>query len=331
MASPLVEGLFKNAGERAPDPPMVYRHHAAYVGALAGIVGRPGPLTREMAETTARQLRQRPAFQRIQRRKADGDARNEVMMCLVSSWQNLWSLARAGEDRASDNARLHSAAATVNAYYAVYMASACWLIGKGFRIDGHLKFLRSISTELVRRDLLLPPFNVSCAGVHQIDADTFTNSPDDGSWDLKVPGTSLREEHRWPMVRKLLATTRRAVLEDRFAEHRQRRKKTRLTRQEKIEIASSVHSSTAFDYLFRLRVRSNYKDIRAFLMGGDVGSHLDFVDDLRCVAESLCLQSTIVCAQLLGSDIFDEALGQFHPGALKLDFIDAQLSAVHSS
>ncbi len=278
----------------------------------------------------ASSLRRLPAFRKVQRRKTSAQEENELAHCLVSSWTNLWSLTRSSEDRSSDTARLHSATATVQMYYACYVAAATCLLAQGFRIDGHLKFLRTVSNEVVTRQLLLPPFGVSVRGSRELGSEQYKNGPSDPAWDEPTNGVSQNERDSWPMVRMLLRTTRESRLKERYAEERRKRKRRQLSQTAKHTIENNTHPTTVFDYLFRLRVRSNYKDVRGFLMGGTALDHLAFVDDLRCVSEAFCLQATVLTAARVGTGFLDRAVSEFHPAAASFSFIAAQAAAART-
>ena len=77
--------------------------------------------------------------------------------------------------------------------------------------------------------------------------------------------------------------------------------------------------TTVFDFFWRLRVRSNYRDVRTFLMAGVTDDwQEEFYNALLCVTESsLALLENLVVAYS-GPDVYRSTSGDFI-GSLRND------------
>ena len=109
--------------------------------------------------------------------------------------------------------------------------------------------------------------------------------------NLGRPDEATREAH----VAQCLDTTRRRLIEDKLEAARKTRarksgKKTaRLRSQQQVEIADSVGSTTVFDYLYRVRVKSNYEDTTMYQQRSDhTDSLLRLVLSTQNLAMILC-------------------------------------------
>ena len=62
-------------------------------------------------------------------------------------------------------------------------------------------------------------------------------------------------------------------------------------------MANSMHDTTILDYLYRVRLRSNYEDVEMFVFDENTGSTIiQFVVDTQAVVSHVCaLLEAVIC------------------------------------
>jgi len=122
-------------------------------------------------------------------------------------------------------------------------------------------------------------------------------------------------EDFYPRFAKMLDSTRTQRLERNRREWLARSGRKRMPRAEKEAAASRLHPTTVFDYLWRLRIRSNYGDVSAFLMSGvDDRSHAAFHRGLVTLASGTCLLLQSLIVAYVGPGPYETALNEFTAG-----------------
>jgi hypothetical protein len=117
--------------------------------------------------------------------------------------------------------------------------------------------------------LFPPPWDLVCIGYPTAREARFRGLPADiilgplHSWQL-----ARSEEILHTSLCMLLRTTRERTFENRKADWRRRNKKAGVPAAIAHELAEKLPPTTFFDFLWRLRVRSDYRDIDALIPGG---------------------------------------------------------------
>lgn len=197
----------------------------------------------------------------------------------------------------------------VQVYYAVHGFGLVALaaISKGGKLPGeHGEFLRETEKNLVRR-LLPDPFvarlkdGFNRCGFMDFNKDNLLGlkldcDPDDWPCHLELPN----RETRIPHIARCLSMTRERELKEKFKRkrgkiNRKRAKKGKrgknLSRMEKVTIAIAPDTghTTVFDYLYRIRLQSNYQNPRMFDLGSEHKDIvIDFVKNNQKMASRLC-------------------------------------------
>lgn len=132
--------------------------------------------------------------------------------------------------------------------------------------------------------------------------------------NLGRPSEATRDAH----VAQCLDTTRRRLIEDKLeaarkTQARKSGKKTaRLSRPKQVAIADSVGPTTVFDYLYRVRVKSNYEDTTMYQQGSDHADTLiKLVLSIQDLAKTLCALIANAIIQSLDSSFRNEVKDQF--------------------
>ena len=132
--------------------------------------------------------------------------------------------------------------------------------------------------------------------------------------NLGRPDEATREAH----VAQCLDTTRRRLIEDKLEAARETRtrksgrKTACLSRQRQIVVADSVGSTTVFDYLYRVRVKSNYGDTTMYQKGYDHAEALiELVKRTQELAQIVCALLANAVRQSLDKPSWDEVADEF--------------------
>jgi hypothetical protein len=110
----------------------------------------------------------------------------------------------------------------------------------------------------------------------------------------------------------MLGTTRAKRLDRHFDEWKRQSGRKQIRAAEKRNVESRVWTTTLFDFLFRLRVRANYREVASFLtwaVGEDWQS--DFLQSLVRVTDLTTLLLDSLVVQQVGPDVYGSALDQF--------------------
>jgi hypothetical protein len=118
-----------------------------------------------------------------------------------------------------------------------------------------------------------PLWNVCCDAEPTPKGARYPNLPTGASVDPINPLTTPAPQDFWNWYGMLLRTTRQRQFDKKLKESgKQFRTKTGKTRKRfmahhKAQVVGGLRPTTIFDFLYRLRVRSNYEDADAFILG----------------------------------------------------------------
>lgn len=291
----------------------VHRNYLSSMELFVGVLYGQGEKQTQGLVEAQRRL---PAFGRIQRHQPSSVDMAEVRRLLAISWASEIQL-RLADLGGETFLRYANAWTPVQAYYAVYMSIHAYLVttGMGGLVDDHTSTLRTVASHVV--DRLLPhPFESTCTGCTLLDERQLNGIPDGANVDAhfeNLANPSITDFY--PRFAKMLETTRNNRLERGRKEWISRSSRKNMPRQEKLAMATRLHPTSVFDYLWRLRIRANYGDVSAFLMSGvDDRSHGAFHSGLVTLSGSLCLFLQSLIAQRIGPRAYTDALDDFVAG-----------------
>ncbi|MBN1458255.1 MAG: hypothetical protein JXA57_01880 [Armatimonadetes bacterium] len=256
-----------------------------------------------------RQLR---GFQRIQGRSMG--INDDVRRFLNLSWASETQLALG--DWAAEVFVLPYTNAWVplHSYYAVYGSSQAWFAANGQPpTTDHTSALRTLATMVCERRLLPAPWCVACHGCPSLKKMFFSGLPDgvDTSSRVNVLANPTVEDF-WPLLMVLLGTTRDRQIDLRCREWKRREGKTRMPAAAKQRESESLVPTTIFDFLWRMRIRSNYREVESFmsLFVGD-SSHADFYAGFRTLVDSTCLLLESLMIRRIGPSLYQTCAEDF--------------------
>jgi hypothetical protein len=257
---------------------------------------------------TQRTLR---GYERIQRHRPRKT--KDIRRFLAIEWASETQL-RLALDTEMSLLRYSNAWAPIHSYYAVYMGLQAWFASLNFDglVDDHAASLRTASRQISARSLVPLPWSVTCSGTPHIGEASFSNLPE-GATPGKVELLSNPSlETFWPRYCKMLETTRTRRLDISFDEWKRRNNRKNIKAAEKRDVAAQVMPTTIFDFLFRLRVRSNYRDVETFLMSAvDDSWQMDFLHSLVRVTSLTCLLLDALLVRQVGPAVYVGALHDF--------------------
>ncbi|MCH8052338.1 MAG: hypothetical protein IIC86_10020 [Chloroflexi bacterium] len=161
----------------------------------------------------------------------------------------------------------------VQSYYAVFTALLAWQVASGSEATSHTAVLNAIGNEMRSRKWLPPPWTAVCLGCPQVDDYVFESVPNVADRTISNFEAPSDVESSWSLVAKCLGTTREDIIDDAITEWKKHNKNKKgqprkaLYRHEKADIAEKEAPTTLFDFLYRMRIRSNYRDTDAFALG----------------------------------------------------------------
>jgi hypothetical protein len=289
----------------------VHRYYLASLSLLLSVMYGTGAQQSERLLLAQRHL---PAYQRIQRREVPNE--RELRRLLGIAWASELQL-RLASIGGEAFLRYSNAWTPVQAYYAVYMSIHAWLATLGMgKIDDHTATLRTAVRHLVDAKLLPHPWDVTCTGAPDLDERVIHGVPAGANVDQHIELLATPSlVDAYPRLAKMLETTRGNRLERNAREWKARNGRKAMRKPEKRSLAEGLHATTLFDYLWRLRIRSNYGDVSAFLMSGvEDRSHVSFHAGLVSLAGSTCLLLQSLLVARVGQRVFASALDEFLEG-----------------
>lgn len=256
-------------------------------------------------------LRRQVGFSRIQH--CAPRSSSEWRSALSLSWTGLVQLELASWSQVNFNLPYTNAWAPVHAYYAVSGAARAWLMAQGQSTTSHAGLLKAIGSEVQSRRLYPSPWNVACNGCCHVGTHCFDSCPP--GFAPADPGVLLQSPDTatfWPRYLKMLETTRKNVLDQRYKEWKRQRGRKRMVAADKESVARTVPPTTLFDFLWRLRVRSNYHGVEPFLMSGVSDSwHRDFHESIRLIAHLTSLMLDCWLSKRVGREEYGSAVDGF--------------------
>ncbi|MDA8077689.1 MAG: hypothetical protein M0Z79_02010 [Nitrospiraceae bacterium] len=206
----------------------------------------------------------------------------------------------------------------VQAYYAVHGVGLAAMLALGQTLPKAHESFKAAFADLALR-YLPPPFNAGCKGGPTVVQFVFEN--------LTTTGDQVRQQSNLVNPKyadidcclgKCLATTREKLLEELFKKARrdrvtQGRKRRNLTSQEKNDKAGKLHFVTAIDFLYRMRIRSNYEepDIHLFASDQQADEAVRHYGELLLLTKALVTSLSIIIRQKIGSTVMTELEGKF--------------------
>lgn len=280
---------------------------------------------------------------------------------LVNAWGTEMLLALGGQLATEEELlRLMNNWAVVQTYYVGYHAVQALLAARGqVRPESHPKTQAQFAALWADRPMHLPPWTLGAC------YQGWKNAPSPQGIDDSIsPWSACSPTSCWNLAAKVLRTTREDTVSERISAARDRARTARrkawheeeqqrlargrkprnepswprpqLPAAEKRHVDSKVRSYTLLDYLYRLRIKTNYEDAGMFIDGPtDSITSLQVHRDLTAIASCTLLVHELHVAATVGKQRFlqwaDAWLGPHGRGqqlglALRRELIDRSFS-----
>jgi hypothetical protein len=172
-----------------------------------------------------------------------------------------------------------------DAYYAVYHGAQAFKTANAAPLmRDHAKLLHSLGNDADTRRLFPPPWSVTCRGFPKDDCAEYRGLPQGLLPAVCQNFVRPTEETAWPSLCLLLRTTRERELTKAKDDWKRKEKKQRASGVRAAKLAEALAPTSLFDFFWRLRVRTDYRDVDAFLLGVASASQAElFLDSLMTV------------------------------------------------
>jgi hypothetical protein len=206
----------------------------------------------------------------------------------------------------------------VQAYYAIHGAGLAAMISLGQNEPKDHRAFRASFADF-SSNYLPPPFNSRC-----------TSGPTTQNFIFKCLETTPQEVIAYNSLSnprysdnldcalgKCLSTTRNKFLEEQFDKARhtgtaKKRKRRNLSTQEKNDISIRLHSTSLVDFLYRMRVRSNYDDPDIYIYAhSQVDDALRHYNDLVFLTAAIFTSLSAIIMKKLGKSTFERIESQY--------------------
>jgi hypothetical protein len=225
--------------------------------------------------------------------------------------------------------RLSNNWSCIQVYYIFYHCTQALHVAKGHpRPENHPRTQNIFNDYWAGRSVILPPWSLAYGRSGTI------NTPPGIAPEVTIHQWTVCEgTNIWSLACKALMTTRREALEEKYREKREsmrrqnrqawrqeendrlaRGRKARkqpdfrlpkLTSSEKERINESLRSYTFMDYLYRLRLKTNYEDSNMFSDGPENNNSSRYIRDALCrISNGTLFLHELAIRNLVGRDSF---------------------------
>lgn len=258
----------------------------------------------------------KPAFSKIQTNKnADLD---KIKKLLFNSWHTeiVFSIPRKVND---DLVKYSNHWAPIQTYYSIFLSLRAFFESMGIDCPNtHTNTLQQISECIIKRDLFPSPWNGYCSGLPELKNLSYGNFKAENR-NISNLSTPSKEDF-WSWYALWLKTTRDRKFESRKEEvlrgkvfrRADNKPRKNLSLECKKKVDQGLHSTTFFDGLYRLRIRSNYEDADAFILGTmSQKEAVSFHDSLVTILQSTLFVIEKYIARYLSNQKFSDILNDF--------------------
>lgn len=309
------------------DPTEAFRTHANYLRALARLACDSPYSSRGEAYSSI--VQRVLALNILPVTRISGVDIQQVRTSLENAWGTELLLALGAHvARDEEIIRLSNNWNVVQAYYVFYHVTQAIVVCQGYaRPTTHPKTQQLYFQTFPRRNQILAPWTLGFGNNGPV------NIPEELTINHRLHSwTTCTDETAWSLACKAFRTTREEMIPDRMrkrrVDKRNRRKKEwaeeekerlrvgraprqlpsfrlpLLTESEKRNVCSKLRPFTLMDYLYRLRIRSNYKDSAMFTDGPEeVGQSEQLREDLLLLSGSVALLAELFISSLIGRNV----------------------------
>lgn len=208
--------------------------------------------------------------------------------------------------------------APVQSYYSIYLALRALIVAKGISARGdHSTTLQVVVSNFISTEKLFPaPWNI----IFNID-DSYINLPNNINPSNINP---LENPHNFKDDKQkltdsfclFLKTTHSRLVDEKCDEWKvknptKKGPRRRLPRGFREAESKKHRAISIFDCYYRLRIRSNYKDVDIFILGSSTPETTYYFDAIRKITDKTLFLIENYLFRYLGKKIFDEIINDY--------------------
>lgn len=282
-----------------------FRTHSNYLRAINSLILGPNSTSAgTLYENVGRQITSSGLITENLRNNFDKD---QARTCLQSAWGTEALLLMTGSVfREEETIRLSNNWSAIQTYYVMYHCAQALHVAQGhLRPESHPKTQNAFHSQWAGRTGVLHPWTFGYG------AGGLVNLPPESDVDHNIHSWSICEGHNiWSLYAKALMTTRREEILEKTRATRERKKLAlrrswekeeahrrdegkkerkpptfplpQLTSDDKRQIDEAIRPFTLIDYIYRLRIKTNYEDSNMFTDGPEDGHQSALVRSAFC-------------------------------------------------
>jgi hypothetical protein len=322
-----------------------FRSHANWLRAFATLAGfRTYPIV-QLRKATENQREVVLASQTLTDAPVGKPNVVGVKRSLANAWGTELLLTLSGEYATEDElVRLANNWGSVQTYYVAYHAFQAYLLANGeSRPESHPQTQRMFAARWARRTLSMPPWTFAAS------SGGFLNGPPGRTVDLSVhQWTACDASNAWDIAGHALKSTRDRAVPDATRTRRESKRKEakrewdreeadrltagrrartppsfplpRLSVDEREDVLNRLRPYTPMDYLYRLRIKSNYEDSTMFTDGPtDDDASQTVHRDLVRLASSILFLHELHVLRLIGRGAMTRLADEWIKGSMPAD------------
>lgn len=235
-----------------------YWVYSNYIVSISRLIAQAYPADSALAG----QITASKGFQKLSRKGEIN--RDEIAVLLRHSWFTELLLSEA--QKSKDLLIYANPWSMVQSYYAIYPGVRAYFAALNRPVKKtHQTTLGTICSDLTSYKNRFPqPWRTVFADDPAEDSIKLVNGPARLTLNLRNPLASLPGSDPWQFYGLLLRTTRARQVKKSISDWKRTNGRKRIYQREREQLIASLRPTTMFDFLYRLRTRSNYQDIDSF-------------------------------------------------------------------
>jgi len=201
---------------------------------------------------------------------------------------------------------------SVISYYSIYLALRAFLIVKRGVFKGdHTSTHQCISSLIKKQGLFIPPWNIFIKGSISYNNFHYVRLPNSINIEKISSLVNPDNSNMWDLFGLWLKTTRSKLIRKRKDKWKKENGKKKIPKTVTLAIEKELHPTTLFDCIHRLRIRSNYEDAEAFLMGQSSQSALHYFSSLVTITKATLFLIELNILFHIGEKEFHSLIDEF--------------------
>jgi hypothetical protein len=284
-----------------------YWAYANYIVSISRLITQAYPVDSVLAGkiTTSK------GFQKLSR-KGEID-KEHIAVLLRHSWFTELLLS---ETQKSEDLLLYANPwSMVQSYYAIYPGIRAYFLALNRPVKKtHHTTLGTICSDLTSyKDRFPQPWRTVLADDPAEDAIKLVNGPASLTLNLRNPLASLPGTDPWQFYGLLLRTTRSRQVKKSVNDWKQTHARKRIYKRERTQLIANLRPTTMFDFLYRMRTRSNYQDIDSFAFSDvTTADAVDLQQGICHVVYATLFVFETMIAKIGGKKWFTERVEEFY-------------------